>query len=184
MNNAQALLHGDLHTGSIFVTKDSTKIIDPEFAFYGPIGYDVGNVVGNLIFPWMNAFLTKSEGGERRSFLDYIENTVVDTVDLFKAKFRHSYPKLVTDEMAKQDGFMEWFLGTVLEDTCGIAGLEIIRRTVGDAKVADITGIENIETRITTERALITLGKVLVKQRDKITEGSHYIDMLKKVMSL
>ena len=40
MNNAQALLHGDLHTGSIFIKEDSTKVFDPEFAFYGPIGYD------------------------------------------------------------------------------------------------------------------------------------------------
>ena len=34
MTNAQALLHGDLHTGSVFVRDDSTKVIDPEFAFY------------------------------------------------------------------------------------------------------------------------------------------------------
>ncbi|BFH15508.1 hypothetical protein J6TS7_21230 [Paenibacillus dendritiformis] len=34
LTQAQALLHGD-HTGSIFVTPDSTKVIDPEFAFYG-----------------------------------------------------------------------------------------------------------------------------------------------------
>ncbi len=33
MTNAQALIHGDLHTGSVFVKNDSTKVIDPEFAF-------------------------------------------------------------------------------------------------------------------------------------------------------
>ncbi|MDD3214032.1 MAG: S-methyl-5-thioribose kinase, partial [Eubacteriales bacterium] len=45
MNNAQALIHGDLHTGSIFVKPDSTRVFDPEFAFYGPMGYDIGNIV-------------------------------------------------------------------------------------------------------------------------------------------
>ena len=34
MNNAQALLHGDLHTGSIFANEQGVKVIDPEFAFY------------------------------------------------------------------------------------------------------------------------------------------------------
>src|SRR5262249_31707159 len=29
---AQALIHGDLHTGSIMATAESTKVIDPEFA--------------------------------------------------------------------------------------------------------------------------------------------------------
>ena len=47
MNNAQSLIHGDLHTGSIFVKQDSTRVFDPEFAFYGPMGYDIGNVVAN-----------------------------------------------------------------------------------------------------------------------------------------
>ncbi|MGI6765303.1 MAG: phosphotransferase [Anaerovoracaceae bacterium] len=42
MTNAQSLVHGDLHTGSIFIKEDSMKVIDPEFAFYGPMGYDIG----------------------------------------------------------------------------------------------------------------------------------------------
>lgn len=46
---AQALIHGDLHTGSVMVTHDSTQVIDPEFAFYGPMGFDIGAFLGNLI---------------------------------------------------------------------------------------------------------------------------------------
>lgn len=52
MNHAQALVHGDLHSGSIFINEHGIKIIDPEFAFYGPMGYDIGNVIGNLFFAW------------------------------------------------------------------------------------------------------------------------------------
>ncbi|MHC2294585.1 S-methyl-5-thioribose kinase [Bradyrhizobium barranii subsp. barranii] len=36
MASPEALLHGDLHTGSIMVTESQTRVIDPEFAFYGP----------------------------------------------------------------------------------------------------------------------------------------------------
>ena len=46
---AQALIHGDLHTGSVMVTRESTQVIDPEFAFYGPMGFDIGAFLGNLI---------------------------------------------------------------------------------------------------------------------------------------
>ncbi|WP_300259341.1 S-methyl-5-thioribose kinase [Clostridium sp.] len=38
MNNSASLLHGDLHTRSIMVNKDGVKIIDGEFAFFGPMG--------------------------------------------------------------------------------------------------------------------------------------------------
>ena len=33
LTKAQALLHGDLHTDNIFIKPDSTKVIDPEFAY-------------------------------------------------------------------------------------------------------------------------------------------------------
>jgi len=46
--NHQALLHGDLHSGSIMVNERITKVIDYEFATYGPMGYDLGNFMGAL----------------------------------------------------------------------------------------------------------------------------------------
>lgn len=49
LTQAQALLHGDLHTGSIMVKEDDTRVIDAEFAFYGPMGFDVGAVVANQL---------------------------------------------------------------------------------------------------------------------------------------
>ena len=52
IERAQALIHGDLHTGSIMVTIDSTQIIDPEFGFYGPMGFDIGAFLGNLILAY------------------------------------------------------------------------------------------------------------------------------------
>ena len=48
MTAAEALIHGDLHTGSIMVNQDETKVIDPEFAFYGPMGFDVGLLLANF----------------------------------------------------------------------------------------------------------------------------------------
>jgi 5-methylthioribose kinase len=43
MTEAQTLIHGDLHTGSIMANEEETYVIDPEFAFYGPMGFDVGH---------------------------------------------------------------------------------------------------------------------------------------------
>jgi len=51
---AQALLHADLHTSSVMVTRESTQVIDPEFAFYGPMGFDIGAFLGNLILAFFS----------------------------------------------------------------------------------------------------------------------------------
>lgn len=184
MNNAQALIHGDLHSGSIFVREDSTKVLDHEFAFYGPMGYDIGNVVGNLFFAWVNAYTVMVEGEVKEKFLVYLENTIVDIVELFKEKFKVLYMDIVRDIMAKQDGYMEWYLDNILTDTCGVAGLEIIRRTVGDAKVADITSIGDIEKRVKAERILLLLGKSLILNREEIKVGRDYINSLKEAIEI
>ena len=50
----QALIHGDLHSGSVMACKESTFVIDPEFAFYGPMGFDIGAIVANLLLAYVN----------------------------------------------------------------------------------------------------------------------------------
>lgn len=53
MTGAQALLHGDLHTGSIMVgTREGAPVVrvfDPEFSFVGPIGFDLGLYWANTL---------------------------------------------------------------------------------------------------------------------------------------
>lgn len=36
------------------VTQESTKCIDPEFGFYGPMGFDVGAFLGNLMLAYVS----------------------------------------------------------------------------------------------------------------------------------
>ena len=54
MTEAQALIHGDLHTGSIMANTEETYIIDPEFAFFGPIGFDIGAILGNVLMSYFS----------------------------------------------------------------------------------------------------------------------------------
>jgi 5-methylthioribose kinase len=175
MNNAQALLHGDLHTGSIFITKESTKVIDPEFAFYGPMGYDIGNVIANLFFAWANG---NAHGNE--DFTAWIEKTIEDVVDQFKEKFLFKWDQEVTELAAKQAYFKEWYLGEVLADTAAVTGLELARRIIGLAKVKDITSITDSDKRIEAERICLTAAIRFIKQRSKFTEGKDFVAMFKE----
>ncbi|MFD1359023.1 S-methyl-5-thioribose kinase [Fictibacillus halophilus] len=175
MNNAQALLHGDLHTGSIFITKESTKVIDPEFAFYGPMGYDVGNVIANLFFAWSNG---NAHGN--KDFTDWIEKTIEDVVDQFKEKFKYKWDQEVTELTAKQVGFKKWYLSEVLADIAAVAGLELTRRIIGLAKVKDITSITDSDKRIEAEQICLTAAVRFIKQRSQFTEGKDFVATFKE----
>lgn len=170
MNNAQALIHGDLHTGSIFVKPDSTRMFDPEFAFYGPMGYDIGNVVANLFFAWDNG----NAAGETE-FCDWVLKAAADTIDLFIKKFLVCFDECVTDVMAKTEGFKEYYLDTILVDTAAFAGTELIRRTVGMAQVKDVTTIADPEKRAYAERVNILCAKKLIMNRNSYKTGADFV---------
>lgn len=180
MNNAQALLHGDLHTGSIFVNKDFTKVIDPEFAFYGPMAYDIGALIANLVMNYISANAILEDGNEKKEFLEYILNATGEVIDLFKEKSLKIWDEVVTDKMAKVDGFKEWYIDNILINTAGVTGCEMIRRSVGFAHVKDLDSIPNDANREKAKKNNILLAKEFIKNRDNMISGKEYIDRIKK----
>lgn len=175
MNNAQALIHGDLHSGSIFINEKGMKVIDPEFSFYGPMGYDIGNVIGNLFFPLINRKYLMESGEKKDEFIEWLSKTIADIFDMFVIKFHKKYKEIVKDPLYVNEGFENWYLNQIIADSVGAAGMEIIRRVVGDSKVMEVTNIENIEKRVKVEKELIQIGIRLVKDRYKIKSGRELI---------
>lgn len=54
------------------VTLESTQVIDPEFAFYGPMGFDVGAFIGNLILAYFAQDGHADSENDRKVCLNYI----------------------------------------------------------------------------------------------------------------
>lgn len=178
LTNAQALIHGDLHTGSIFIKPTETKIIDPEFAFYGPIGYDTGNIVANLIFAWANGDAEIKDETQKKEFCGWVEKTIIESMDMFKDKFVAAWKASVNDVSAKEPGFMEWYLGTVMRDTAAVAGMELSRRVLGLAHVKDIISIQDEAARLRAERTCLTIAKDFIMNRDSYSNGKDFVDTL------
>lgn len=168
LTRGEALLHGDLHTGSIFVTADSTKVIDPEFAFYGPIGFDVGAVVANLLLNAAGQEGWITEPDKRESYRRYLLDTLTETWDVFHKRFVELWNTDMVDRMAKVPGYQDLYMKRLLQDTIGYAGCKMIRRIIGLAHVADIDRIDDAETRARAERMALHIGKTLIKQHREI----------------
>jgi 5-methylthioribose kinase len=157
LTEGEALLHGDLHTGSIFVDEHQTKVIDPEFAFYGPIGFDIGQFIANLIFQVV------SKTNEKESILHHIKNTWTVFSTTFSMHWKES-----GDAYTKVDGYLEYVLEKSFQDSIGFAGCECIRRTIGLARVDDLESIGDKEQRLKAKRSCLNLGKILIVNRKKI----------------
>lgn len=180
MNNAQSLIHGDLHSGSVFANEDGIKVIDPEFAFYGPMGYDIGNVIGNFFFSLANKVFTMPEETEA---IETLCTIIAETFDMTREKLIAKYEELVTFPLYRVDGFKFNYIDNVMADSLGYAGTEIIRRTVGDSKVMEVSSVSDLSKRIPMERALVKLGIALIKNRYAIASGKEIVDTFKLIIA-
>lgn len=184
MNNAQALLHGDLHSGSIFINESDVRVFDSEFAFYGPMGYDIGNVVGNLVFPYVvqKAYLEK-QGKGNKEFIAWLRNTIAEVFDMTFSKMSKKYDEIVKFPFYKERGFKNAYLRSVENDTLGYAGTEIIRRTVGDSKVLEITDIEDQALQNLVMEIFVKVGSNLIMNRGVYNSGSEIVDDIDEIFN-
>ena len=178
MTRAQSLIHGDLHTGSIFINEETTMVFDPEFCFYGPMGYDIGNVVANMIFAWLNG---DAYGNEE--FCKWVESVIVDVVNMTMTKLEDYYKEHVTDTLCKNEAYRKYYMATILEDTAAVTGLEMIRRTVGMANVKDITTIADEAKRARAEKICITAAIDFIKNRADKKCGKCFLRTLKDAVA-
>lgn len=182
--SAQSLLHGDLHTGSIMLNQKETFVIDPEFAFYGPIGFDVGIYLANLMMSYF------SLGENETKYKKYVRTCIKETWEKFAQKFKNN---MIEDEKKKKslqfdypkgmsdfEYFVDNFIKDILADTIGFASCEMFRRTVGLAKVADIAGIEDLDVRAAIEVRVLQTASLLIKSKSTLKSINEILEIIEQ----
>ncbi|WP_339721344.1 S-methyl-5-thioribose kinase [uncultured Paraglaciecola sp.] len=173
MNKPEALLHGDLHTGSVMVNQLETFVIDPEFSFAGPMGFDLGALIGNLYLSYFSHAHNTSV--ESLNYSQWLLQTIDDLWYKFEAKFLSLWSE---HEQSAQSTFMgkdltgdshqifrQAFLQQVLKDSLGFAACKMIRRILGVAKVADLMQFEDLKLRAKLETQALKMATKMLLNR-------------------
>jgi 5-methylthioribose kinase len=160
MTHGEALIHGDLHTGSVMVGGGRAAAIDPEFAFYGPVGFDLGAL-------WANAAIAAARAdrlARPAAFREHVAAIVPDSWAAFTGELRRLWPQRV-DRSFSED-LLEDHLGRVWHDALGFGATKAIRRMIGYAHVADIDSLDDPE-RSSAAGAVVRLARRwLLERRD------------------
>lgn len=176
VSKTDALLHADLHTGSLMVNADESFIIDMEFAYFGPFGFDVGKIISN--------FLLCATSHLHRSDDDTYRRWCIDQIATIWTTFSHRFDSLwiaatdsATDSAMLRDGLLtdeefatlrSGFMQNLLQESAGFAACSIARRTLGIAGVADIRDIDDLEVRSRLEISNLRLAKALMSARHEL----------------
>jgi 5-methylthioribose kinase len=174
MASPEALIHGDLHTGSIMVTENETMVIDPEFAFYGPMGFDLGAIISNLLMSYLASAGHERAPGERQPFEAWVLLTVEDLWAEFARKFidlwrteanGDAYPAALfggREGPARLEAERQSYMQRLLEDTVGFSAAKIIRRILGLAHNIDFELIEDPRRRAVCEARSLRLARTMM----------------------
>jgi 5-methylthioribose kinase len=171
MGAPEALIHGDLHTGSIMVTARETRVIDPEFAFYGPMGFDIGAVIGNLLMAYLASPGHERSAGDRRDFEAWVLETVEAVWTEFTRKFLElwrneakgdAYPNTLFEGSAgaqRLEAERQAYMARLFADTVGFAAAKTIRRILGLAHNIDFELIADEKLRAICEARSLRLAR-------------------------
>lgn len=184
-SRAETMLHGDLHTGSVMVRGDAVRVIDPEFATYGPMGFDLGMLIANFLM----AHCSQPGHGDRAEHRAWILEEARAIWTAFEAEFSRLwrtertgmlFPRALFEDQgqgwAAESARSAW-LGRVWRDALGFAGLECHRRILGLAHNADFEGIAEEGMRARCEARALVLGRALLLGRDDIAGVDALLDV-------
>ena len=181
MTSAEALLHGDLHTGSVMVKSDasgkaiSTRAFDSEFSFYGPIGFDIGACFANFYIA-----LARATALGRTTHADYISALPEELWRAFEKNFRTLWPSRV-DKRVFSDQLLEELLAQWKVDAIGFAAAKMVRRIVGLAKTSDIETLDP-DLRIGAARGVLRAAQLAVRERHSNTDIPSLTQKMRKII--
>ena len=156
------------------------SVIDPEFAFYGPMGFDIGAVLENLVLNYLSHFAHTPDGAVRREYQEYLLALVREIWVEFARKFDELWannnrgelaPAKYWDFVGGDATFAEFrrrYIARLLQDTAGYGGCKFLRRMMGIVSVWDFNSIADPEQRAIPERYAVHIGRRWVLERTHI----------------
>ena len=193
LSATEALIHGDLHTGSIMITDTDTRVIDPEFGFYGPMGFDIGAVLANLLLNYFSQDGHATAADPREDYQEWVLGQITFLWDEFAAKFielwnqQHNgdaYPQgLFADDRQALHLAQQRYMRQLLSDSLGFAGAKMIRRLLGLAHNIDLEWIEDTDLRARCERRGLKLGRELSVNRSSLADLNEVADLARDLRS-
>lgn len=176
----QSLIHGDLHSGSVMVTSEDTRVIDGEFAWVGPSGFDVGNFIAHYVMAWFAKGYQAGHAAERTAFREVVAADIVTFHETFRRRFLEiwraednagdAYPaKHFAGRAgeARLESLRQAYVDDIFSDAIGFLALKIIRRVLGYAQIADFLVIEDPETQARAKASALALARSLLLHPDR-----------------
>jgi 5-methylthioribose kinase len=185
-SNTETMVHGDLHSGSIMSTRDESRIIDPEFVQYGPLGFDLGMLLANFLMAYFSQTAHRVTS-ELPDYEEWILSVIAETISAFEDEFTRLwntertgmlFPKALFENQGHESsGACKGLLADIRSDALGICGIEMHRRTLSLAHNADFEEIEDTVLKCSLEARNLMMGAELILNADTIGSTGELLEL-------
>ena len=180
MRKAEVLLHGDFHTSNVFVGQEDLKVIDMEYAFFGPAAYDLGYQESHLLSQCVcGAFRPFDSEAERWTFVSY---TLATMQHLFAEYCRVFFE--CWDEDAKPiyqgiEGMQEYIQKQLLKDMIGFcASSNFFRCAGGETNYPEYDDLTDQDAQRNAVVLSILMDHQMITHREQYADVQEWIDEL------
>lgn len=187
-SNTETMVHGDLHSGSIMSTDNESRVIDPEFVQYGPMGFDIGMLCANFLMAYFSQ--PAHRGEDLDDYQEWILSVIESTCTTFDKEFRRLwatertgmlYPASLFEDQGHESGVAcDAVLAGIWSDAWGICGIEMHRRCLSLAHNADFEDIEDVSIRAPLEARNLLMGAQLIQQADSLGSSRSVCDLARE----
>ena len=180
MRKAEVLLHGDFHTSNVFVDQEDLKVIDMEYAFFGPAAYDLGYQESHLLSQFVcGAFRPFDSEKERLTFISYAAATMQHLFEEYCNVFFACW-----DEDAKPiyqgiPGMQEHVKKQLLKDVIGFcSSSNIFRCAGGHGNYPEYDDLTDPVAKRNATILSILMDHRMILHREKYADVQEWIDDL------
>ena len=179
VSNTETMVHGDLHSGSIMSTDSDSRVIDPEFVQYGPMGFDIGMLCANFLMAYFSQPAHRT--GDLDTYQDWILGVIRETCQVFEAEFSRLwitertgilFPKTLFEDQGHDSApACDAVLRSIWRDAWAVCGIEMHRRCLSLAHNADFEDIADKTLRASLEARNLMMGAELVHKADTLANA-------------
>jgi 5-methylthioribose kinase len=156
------------------------RVIDPEFAIYGPFGFDVGMLIANFLMAFFAQSGHERHDGERDDYRAWTLDVAEGVWNRFRAEFAHLwrtersgilFPRALYEDQGHglaAEQALSALLRDIWVDALGFAGVEMHRRILGLAHIAEFEHIDVADLRAACEAKALRLGRHLAVNRARL----------------
>lgn len=181
LNDKECLIHTDLHSSNIMISFDDVRIIDGEFAGFGPLAQDFGRLTASLTLNYVSWFGDESRTtAEKNDFQAYLLTTITDLYTTFQDEFRQLVEAHRDESYSLKNLDVDAYLIDQLQNALSYTGVNVLSRLANRGICYDLLRLPEAN-RLVPSLLGLDISRELMQNQKKYTHIKEYTLLLKNL---